>query len=98
MFLTHGPPVFSILGEVTLALPYDGIYVDNWHANFPNTWANSIARLTNGSFDSNGDGLPDSIASLQAQYAAWKPYYSARLRALLGPRLLYANVDTWDVG
>ena len=33
----------------------------------------------------------DSLASLQAQYAAWKPYYSMQLRRVLGDKLFLAN-------
>ena len=50
--------------------------------------------VTNGSFDTNGDGQPDTVASLQAQYSAWKPYYSSQLRKMLGNRLLLANTGS----
>ena len=36
-----------------------------------------------------------TLAALQAQYAAWRPYYSRELRTMLGPeRLLIANVNS----
>ena len=74
--------------EVTLPAGYDGLYIDNWHASFSPTWARSLVELTNGSFDCNGDGLADSVESLNAQYSAWKPYYSMKLRQVLGDELL----------
>ena len=54
----------------------------------------NIVAFTNGSFDTNGDGQPDTVASLQAQYSAWKPYYSSQLRKVLGNRLLLANTGS----
>ena len=80
--------------EVTLAAPYDGLYVDDFEYAFPASWATNVVNVTNGAFDTDGDGLPDSLASLQAQYSAWKPYYSAQLRQLLGSRLLLANTGS----
>eukprot|EP01052_Picozoa_sp_SAG31_P010689 SAG31_NODE_592_length_13726_cov_7.188082_9_plen_393_part_00 len=78
--------------EVTLSAPYDGIYIDNWHGSWSAAWARNLVALTNGSgFDCNGDGKPDTLDSLQAQYSAWKPYYSAQLRRILGSRVLLAN-------
>ena len=78
--------------EVTMPSGYDGLYIDNWHASFSASWARSLVELTNGSFDCNGDGLADTLESLNAQYSAWKPYYSMKLRQVLGDdRLLLAN-------
>lgn len=77
--------------EVTLAGGYDGLYIDNWHASFSASWGKSLLALTNGSFDCNGDGKPDTLTTLQAQYSAWKPYYSMQLRRVLGDKLLLAN-------
>ena len=40
-----------------------------------------------------GDGTNTSLTALQAQYSAWRPYYVAQLRHLLGDRVtLIANV------
>jgi hypothetical protein len=81
--------------EVTLAAPYDGLYLDDFELMFPASWVSNVVAFTNNSFDTNGDGQPDTVASLQAQYAAWKPYYSAQLRAALGPEmLLLANTGS----
>ena len=45
-----------------------------------------------GEFDSNGDGQPDTAASLQSQYAAFQPYYFEQLRLQLGPKaVILAN-------
>jgi hypothetical protein len=77
--------------EVTLAGGYDGLYIHNWHASFSASWGKSLLALTNGSFDCNGDGKPDTLTTLQAQYSAWKPYYSMQLRRVLGDKLLLAN-------
>eukprot|EP01051_Picozoa_sp_SAG22_P002150 SAG22_NODE_94_length_20824_cov_230.693718_11_plen_1262_part_00 len=80
--------------EVTLSAPYDGLYMDDFEYAFPAPWAANVVAFTNGSFDTDADGLPDSVASLQAQYDAWKPYYSAELRKVLGSRLLLANTGS----
>ena len=82
-------------GNVTMARGFDGLYVDEAFAEWgPASW---LARLeeagnTTAGFDCSGDGERDSAASLQAQYAAYKPLYFARLRAHIGARaLLLAN-------
>jgi hypothetical protein len=80
--------------EVTLAAPYDGLYVDDFEHAFPASWVSNIVSFTNNSFDTNGDGKPDTVASLQAQYSAWKPYYSAQLRKVLGNKMLLANTGS----
>ena len=44
-------------------------------------------------FAAAGDGANSSLADLQAQYSAWRPYYTARLRQALGDdKLILANV------
>jgi YD repeat-containing protein len=71
---------------------YDGLYIDNWHHSFSESWGKSLMAMTDGYFDCNGDGKPDSLASLQAQYSSWKPYYSMQIRRLLGrDKLFLAN-------
>jgi hypothetical protein len=43
-------------------------------------------------------GANSSIADLQAQYAAWRPYYTAKLRAAMGPsKILIANAPAPSV-
>ena len=34
-------------------------------------------------FDCNGDGLPDSVTDLVAQYTKWSPYFMTSLRQRL---------------
>eukprot|EP00041_Stephanoeca_diplocostata_P011015 m.177753 g.177753 ORF g.177753 m.177753 type:complete len:405 (+) comp18380_c0_seq3:414-1628(+) len=44
-------------------------------------------------FSIDGHGTNASVADLQAQYAAWKPYYTAQLRQALGTdKIIIANV------
>lgn len=80
--------------EVTLAAPYDGLYMDDYEHTFPASWVSNIVAFTNNSFDTNGDGKADTVESLQAQYSAWKPYYSTQLRKALGDRMLLANTGS----
>ena len=80
--------------EVTLALPYDGIYVDEFNGKFPNSWIAKIQNQT-ASFDIDGDGKPDTLGDLQGQYVAYKPAFSRALRSVLGPnRLLIGNTGS----
>jgi hypothetical protein len=83
--------------EVTLAVSYDGLYLHDYEEVFPATWAANIVNFTNKSFDCNGDGQPDTLETLQAQYAAWKPYYAAQLRKALGQKMMLANTGSPSV-
>ena len=80
--------------EVTLALPYDGIYVDEFNHAFPNSWIAKVKNQT-ASFDIDGDGKPDTLGDLQGQYVAYKPTFSRALRRVLGDeRLLIGNTGS----
>ena len=84
----------SFHAEVTLALPYDGIYVDEFNHAFPNSWIAKIKNQT-ASFDIDGDGKPDTLGDLQGQYVAFKPTFSRALRQVLGDkRLLIGNTGS----
>ena len=51
-------------------------------------------------FATGSSGHNSSLAALQAQYAAWRPYYTAKLRQALdvwGPKLLIANAPAPSV-
>ena len=78
--------------EVTLrGASWDGIYLDELDDAFPSRWKGTIANQTS-NFDINGDGVADSFDELDAQYAAWRPYYTQVMRAAVGPdRLLIGN-------
>ena len=44
------------------------------------------------------DGSNSSLADLQAQYAAWRPYYTAKLRKAMGQaKVLIANAPAPSV-
>ena len=49
--------------DITLALPHDGIYVDEFNGKFPNSW---IAKINNQSkiFDIDKNGEPDTLGDL----------------------------------
>ena len=42
-------------------------------------------------FSTDSTGRNASALALQAQYAAWRPYYTASLRRALGPRAVRAD-------
>ena len=77
--------------SVTLALPWDGIYLDEFDATYPARWYSTL-EAQSAAFDIDGDGVADSAGELAAQYAAWRPYFAAALRGAVGDaRLLVAN-------
>lgn len=69
--------------DVTMAAGWDGMYLDQTNAVYPN-WrrATVLAQTTN--FDVDGDGLADRIDDVAAQWAANRPLYTQRLREVLG--------------
>ena len=78
--------------------PFDGIYIDEFNGAFPNRW---LATFNNQSqaFDTNNDGVADTPGDLAAQYAAYKPYFSKKLREAVGDdALIIANAGTLSGG
>lgn len=67
---------------------WDGFYIDNCTAAYP-AWRKALLPA---SFDCDGDGLPNTVQELDAQWAAWRPYLTSRLRAAAGPaRIIVGN-------
>lgn len=67
---------------------WDGFYIDNCMATYP-AWRKALLPA---SFDCDGDGLPNTVQELDAQWAAWRPYLSARLREVAGDtRIIVGN-------
>jgi len=62
---------------------FDGVYLDGTlnALMFANGIASALSKV---SFDSDGDGLPNTVAQLIDQYVAWSPYFMASLRTRLG--------------
>lgn len=84
--------------DVTMALPWDGLYVDEFDAAFPPSWISTFADQSS-AYDINNDGIADTLGDLQAQYAAFKPYFSQKLREAIGEdKLLIANSGTNVLG
>jgi hypothetical protein len=70
---------------------WDGIYLDELDDRFPARWKTTLLNQTK-NFDINGDGKADSLDALDAQYIAWRPYFTRRMREVVGPdRLLIGN-------
>ena len=69
---------------------FDGIYMDEF---FPSAdIAYPLGLLANRSFDANGDGQPETIADLKAQFSKFKPLLAAGLRWAMGPEaVMLAN-------
>ncbi len=77
--------------DVTMAKDWDGMYLDQCNAAYPN-WRVAAVLAQTASFDADGDGLADRIEDVAAQYAANRPRYTQRLRAELGDAvILVAN-------
>jgi len=73
---------------------YDGIYLDEDNDMFRLSWQAYITAESGGQFSVDGRGTAASTNDLQAQYAAWRPYFTSGLRHALGPSaLLLANVN-----
>jgi hypothetical protein len=69
--------------DVTMATGWDGMYVDQCTAAWP-TWKMDDLLAVTTNFDVNDDGIADTPATLRSEYATWRPYFTAELRAALG--------------
>lgn len=69
--------------DVTMPMGWDGLYVDNCIKVYPNWRKQRIDEQTD-SIDVDDDGIPDSWDQVDAIYEAWRPYFTERLRTLLG--------------
>jgi hypothetical protein len=70
--------------DVTMQLPWDGMYVDESTQAFPQWKLDNLTQNTP-NFDIDGDGVADTVQKLSTTYAASRPYFTAQLRAVLGP-------------
>jgi hypothetical protein len=70
--------------DVTMLVDFDGLYLDQSNALYP-PWRRAMLEALPGPFDSNGDGLADSVPAAQFQYREWRRYFTTRLREELGP-------------
>jgi hypothetical protein len=70
---------------------FDGVYIDELFAQSPGE--HYLFKYPPGTeFDADGDGKPDSLAAIKAQNDRYRPAFTARLRAALGPgAILIAN-------
>lgn len=77
--------------DVTMAKDWDGMYLDQCNAAYPNWRVDAVLDQT-ASFDADGDGAADRIEDVAAQYAANRPLYTQRLREEVGDAvILVAN-------
>lgn len=77
--------------DETLKADWDGFYLDVCNATFPAHRKRKLARL-GVPVDFDGDGSPDPVERIDAVYEKWRPYFTARMREIVGPdRLLVGN-------
>jgi len=75
---------------VTMALPWDGFYIDQCNKIFPNHRKITLQEITD-SFDIDDNNIRDSIALLDARYDQWRPYFTAKMRSTFPTKLIIAN-------
>jgi hypothetical protein len=73
--------------DITMAVDWDGVYVDNCTAVYPPWRSQNLLEATT-EFDANGDGIADRVEDVEAQYATWRPYYTQHLREALGDAIV----------
>ena len=70
---------------------FDGLYLDDSQAIYSDVFAQILLSQTH-LFDIDGDGQPNAVGDINAQYMAYRPYFFAKLREAVGPdRVLLAN-------
>jgi len=72
------------------AVPFDGFYLDGFTRL--TAYTQNVAPLSGITFDSNGDGEPETMDQLVSQWQSWAPYFVHELRLAIGPdKILVAN-------
>ena len=85
VFRESAEALARLIGKVTLASRvWDGVYLDDGTTMY-NPKFLSLILATTDYFDINGDGQADDVASIYAQYAAYRPYFFAKIREAIGP-------------
>ena len=78
--------------EVTFNASWDGMYLDDAGSTYNRRFASLVEDASGGNFDIDGDGQADSLATMLAQWQAFRPYLFLKLREIVGPQgLLLAN-------
>jgi len=75
---------------VTMAVPWDGFYIDQCNKVFPNHRKLTLQSITD-RFDIDNNDIKDSIALLDTRYAQWRPYFTAKMRATFPGKRIIAN-------
>jgi hypothetical protein len=73
----------TFLRDHMAGLGWDGLYVDQCTSEYP-SWRKALLDSLTTEFDIDGDGVADTMDKLDAQYATWRPYFTQRLREVLG--------------
>ncbi len=76
--------------NVTMQVPWDGFYIDQCNALYPNHRMLTLNSITD-DFDMDGDGVEDSMAILVLRYGQGRPYLTARMREAFPDKILVAN-------
>jgi hypothetical protein len=75
---------------VTMAVPWDGFYIDQCNKAFPNHRKMTLLSITD-RFDIDNNNIKDSMALLDTRYAQWRPYFTAKMRATFPNKRILAN-------
>jgi hypothetical protein len=85
------PPSADVLADfhrdVTMQAGWDGLYVDQCTPTVP-PWRQDAILAQTTQFDYDGDGVSDRMVDLVAAFEAGRPYFTARLRDLLGDEVV----------
>eukprot|EP00935_MAST-01C_sp_MAST-1C-sp1_P000831 g831.t1 len=93
LFVHSRPAVDALvpfLSDWVKSRGYDGVYFDEYFSEFVNDELRAFLNSTR--LDADGDGKPDTLPQILAQYRKYQPVFSASLREALGAdALIIAN-------
>jgi hypothetical protein len=79
--------------DVTMQAGWDGLYIDMFTARWQ-PWKKALLESVAPSYDIDDDGLADNRTKIDQLYTTWLPYFTQRLRNMLGRDvILIGNTD-----
>jgi hypothetical protein len=77
--------------DVTMQASWDGLYIDMCTASFPLHRKRRLEEISP-NYDIDDDGSADTREDIDRNYDQWRPYYTARLRDVVGEhRVIIGN-------
>lgn len=76
--------------NVTMQVSWDGFYVDQCNAAYPNHRKNTLLSITD-RFDVDANNIPDSMELLVVRYAEGRPLLTQKLRERFPAKIIVAN-------